>query len=108
MAWISPRSVIKYFSGEEGSLSEICFEGSDDDLGMGDEDPYDPMGPLYQSDDEDIHHNIKISLWVIQSHFNKNFHMTVSELDETLYASSTFSFVMPDKISLSFIVWLPG
>ena len=62
MAWISPRSVIKYFSGEEGSLSEICFDGSDDDLGMEDEDPYDPTDPLYQSDDEGIYHNIKISL----------------------------------------------
>ena len=62
MAWISPRSVIKYFSGEEGSLSEICFDGSDDDLGMEDEDPYDPIDPLYQSDDEGIYHNIKISL----------------------------------------------
>ena len=48
------RSVIKYFSGEEGSLSEIYFEGSDDDLGMEDEDPYDSMSPLYQSDDEGI------------------------------------------------------
>ena len=54
MAWISPRSIIKYFSGEEGSLSEICFEGSDDDLGMEDEDPYDSMSPLYQSDVEGI------------------------------------------------------
>ena len=60
MAWISPRSVIKYF--QEGSLSEIFFDGSDDDLGMEDEDPYDPMGPLYQSDDEGIYHNIKISV----------------------------------------------
>ena len=53
MAWISPKSVIKYFSGEDGSISEICFEGSDD-LGMEDEDPYDSMSPLYQSDDEGI------------------------------------------------------
>ena len=45
-----------------GSLSEICFDGSDDDLGMEDEDPYDPMGPLYQSDNEGIYHNMKISL----------------------------------------------
>ena len=45
---------------------------------------------------------------VIPSHFNKRFHMTVSELDETWYASSTFGFVMSDKISLSFIVWFPG
>ena len=45
---------------------------------------------------------------VIPSHFNKSFHMTVSELDETWYASSTFGFVMSDKISLSFIVWFPG
>jgi len=34
--------------------------------------------------------------------------MTISELDETWYASSSFGFVMSDKISLSFIVWFPG
>jgi len=45
---ISPTRVIKYFSGEEGGLSEVCFDGSDDDLGMEDE-PYDP---LYMSDDK--------------------------------------------------------
>ena len=45
---------------------------------------------------------------VIPSHFNKSFHMTISELDETWYASSTFGFVTSDKISLSFIVWFPG
>ena len=52
--------------------------------------------------------NFFILLMVIPSHFNKSFHMTVSELDETWYASSTFGFVMSDKISLSFIVWFPG
>ena len=52
MALISPRSVIKYFSGEDGAISELCFDGSDDDLGMEDEDPYDPMDPLHESDNE--------------------------------------------------------
>ena len=52
MAWISPRTVIKYFSGEDGAISELCFDGSDDDLGMEDEDPYDPMDPLHESDNE--------------------------------------------------------
>ena len=52
MAWISPRTVIKYFSGEDGAVSELCFDGSDDDLGMEDEDPYYPMDPLHESDNE--------------------------------------------------------
>ena len=54
MAWISPRTVIKYFSGEDGAISELCFDRSDDDLGMEDEDPYDPMDPLdeLESDSE--------------------------------------------------------
>ena len=47
-------------------------------------------------------------MWVIPRQFNKNFQMTVSDLDETWYAGSTFGFVKPDKISLSFIVWVPG
>ena len=46
MALISPRTVIKYFSGEDGAISELCFDGSDD------EDPYDPMDPLHESDNE--------------------------------------------------------
>ena len=32
--------------------------------------------------------------WVIPSHVNKNFDMTVSELNETWYAGSAFGFVM--------------
>ena len=39
-----------------------------------------------------------ISIWVIPSRVNKNFHMTITELDGTWYAGSTFGFVMPDKI----------
>ena len=58
MAWISPRTVIKYFSGEDGAISELCFDGSDDDLGMEDEDPYDPMDPL-ESDNEGIQNGKK-------------------------------------------------
>ena len=40
--------------------------------------------------------------WVIPNHVNKKVHMTISELDETWYAGSTFGFVLPDKISLSY------
>ncbi len=49
MAFISPRSVIRYFSAEEGALSELCFDGSEDELSMEGEEPYDPLDP---SDDE--------------------------------------------------------
>ena len=52
MSWISPRTVIKYFSGEDGAISELCFDGSDDDLGMEDEDIYDPTDSLHESDNE--------------------------------------------------------
>ena len=42
---IRPRfSIIRchyFFSGEEDSLSEIIFDGSDDELGMDDEEPFD-------------------------------------------------------------------
>ena len=51
MAWISPRTVVKYFSREDGAISELCFDGSDD-LGMEDEDPYDPRDSLDESDNE--------------------------------------------------------
>ena len=58
MAWISPRSVIKYFNGEEGSISELCFDGSDDDLGMEDDDPYEgTYDPLQHSDNEGTNKN---------------------------------------------------
>ena len=43
MARISPRSIVRYFSGEEGALSEMCFDGSEDELSMEGEDPYDPL-----------------------------------------------------------------
>ena len=46
MARISPRSIVRYFSGEKGALSEMSFDGSDDELGM-EEEPYDP---LYEPD----------------------------------------------------------
>ena len=43
MAWISPRTVIKYFSGEdEPFLSFALME----------EDPYDPRDSLDESDNE--------------------------------------------------------
>ena len=49
---LSASAVISYFSGEEGS--EVLFDGSDDELGMEDEEPYDdepPFEPL-EVDDE--------------------------------------------------------
>ena len=36
---LSAFEVIRYFSGEE--CTEVLFEGSDDDLGMSDEEPFD-------------------------------------------------------------------
>ena len=35
---------------------------------------------------------------VIPNHFNQSFYMTLSELDETWYVSSTCGFVKPDKV----------
>ena len=49
MDGISPRSIIRYFSGEKGDLSEMCFDDSEDELEMDGEEAYDP---LYQVDDE--------------------------------------------------------
>ena len=34
---VSTTDVVKYFNGEDGMLSEVFKEGSDDDLGMEDE-----------------------------------------------------------------------
>ena len=42
MAWTSPKTVIKYFNGEDGAISEICFDENDNFLEMEDEGPYDP------------------------------------------------------------------
>ena len=41
---LSASAVISYFSGEEGS--EVLFDGSDDELGMEDEEPYDDEPPF--------------------------------------------------------------
>ena len=49
-----------------------------------------------------------IIIWVIPNHFNKSSQVTLSELDETWYVSSTCGFMKPDKISHSYVVWLPG
>ena len=43
---LSPSAVIRFFSGEEDSLSEIIFDGSDDELGMEDEEPLDYEPPF--------------------------------------------------------------
>ena len=40
---------------------------------------------------------------VIPNHFNENFHMTISELNETWYASNNHGCMWPDKISLSYV-----
>ena len=52
----SPSAVIRYFSGEEGA--EVIFEGSDDDLGMEDEEPYDDEPPFEPFEVEDIDQGI--------------------------------------------------
>ena len=41
---LSASAVISYFSGEE--CAEVLFEGSDDDLGMSDEEPFDDEPPF--------------------------------------------------------------
>lgn len=45
MAFISPRSVTRYFIVEEGAPSELCVDGSDDKLSMEGEEPYNPLDP---------------------------------------------------------------
>ena len=45
---------------------------------------------------------------VIPNHFNQSFYMTLSELDETWYVSSTCGFVKPDKVSRLVALWLPS
>ena len=47
------------------------------------------------------------AIWVIPNHFNKSLQVTLSELDETWYVSSTCGFMKPHKISHSYVVWLP-
>ena len=47
-------------------------------------------------------------IWVIPNHFNQSFYMTLSELDETWYVSSTCGFVKPDKVSRLVDLWLPS
>ena len=48
------------------------------------------------------------STWVIPNHFNQSFYMTLSELDETWYVSSTCGFVKPYKVSRLVALWLPS
>ena len=47
-------------------------------------------------------------IWVIPNHFNQSFYMTLSELDETWYVSSTYGFMKPDKVSRLVALWLPS
>ena len=44
---------------------------------------------------------------VIPNHFSKSLQVTPSELDETWFVSSICGFMKPDKILLSYVVWLP-
>ena len=56
-------------------------------------------------------HTIMVELCaygVIPSQFHNFSHMTISELDETWYTTSIYRFVLPDKVSPSFTIWLPG
>ena len=52
--------------------------------------------------------HFECSLWVIPNHFNQSFYMTLSELDETWYVSSTCGFVKPEKVSRLVALWLPS
>ena len=45
--------------------------------------------------------------WVIPNQFSKRLQVTPSELDETWFVSSTCGFMKPDKMLLSYVVWLP-
>ena len=52
---LSVSAVISYFRGEEGS--EVLFDGSDEELGMEDEEPYDDepsFKPLEVDDDLEL------------------------------------------------------
>ena len=44
---------------------------------------------------------------VIPNQFSKSLQVTPSELDETWFVSSTCGYMKPDKILLSYVVWLP-
>ena len=48
-----------------------------------------------------------IDTWVIPNQFSKSLQVTPSELDETWFVSSTCGFMKPDKMLLSYVVWLP-
>ena len=47
------------------------------------------------------------SCWVIPNQFSKSLQVTPSELDETWFVSSACGFMKPDKMLLSYVVWLP-
>ena len=49
----------------------------------------------------------KCFLWVIPNQFSKSLQVTSSELDETWFVSTTCGYMKPDKILLSYVVWLP-
>ena len=52
-------------------------------------------------------HLIKLHTGVIPNHFSKSLQVTPSELDETWFVSTTCGFMKPDKMLLSYVVWLP-
>ena len=51
--------------------------------------------------------DVQIHCWVIANQFSKSLQVTPSELDETWFVSSTCGYMKPDKILLSYVVWLP-
>ena len=48
------------------------------------------------------------TIWVIPNQFSKRLQVTPSELDETWFVSTctTCGFMRPDKMLLSYVVWL--
>ena len=52
-ARISPSAVVRYFSGDDTALPEIFFEGSDDELGMEDQELDDSEPPFEPLEVED-------------------------------------------------------
>ena len=97
-AWISPTRVIKYFSGEEGGLSEVCFDGSDNDLGMEDEEPYDPP---YMSDDEGMHNSQKI---IIIWNWHKYYKMLRSFNHSSHFASNHCTWTNKGKFIIKYVI----
>ena len=70
-ARISPSAVVRYFSGDDTALPEIFFEGSDDELGMEDQELDDsepPFEPLEVEDQGEFTVMIHIYMWYYKTH----------------------------------------